>query len=172
MPSIIQSLAWKEWAERRASLGLGITWVVGGTLYGILDEAYFRVRAPVGTFCAVCLLYGLFAPVFLAMRTCLGEQTEGTLPFTSALPASGRQIAGVRLGGAVVTLVIPIVLGALLLSFALSTGVVEQVPARSDVVWGTSDITVRPALSGIEGVGLTWKIAAVSTAAAIELLLG
>jgi ABC-type transport system involved in multi-copper enzyme maturation permease subunit len=170
MSSVIRSLVCKESVERRASLGLGVAWVVGGTVYAIADEAYFRVRAPVGTFYAVCLLYGLFAPVFLAMRTCLGEQTQGTMPFTSSLPASRRQIASVRLGGAVVTLVAPIILGALLLSLVLS-GVVEQVPPRSDVVGGTSDITLRPALSGIDSVGLTWKVAAVSLAAATELFL-
>src|SRR5580658_4968910 len=126
MSSVIKRLIWKESVERRASLGLGIAWVVGGTFYGIVDEAYFRIRAPVGTFYAVCLLYGVFAPVFLAMRTCLGEQTQGTLPFTLSLPASRRLVAGVRLGGAVVTLVLPILLGALLLSSALSAGWVEQ----------------------------------------------
>jgi hypothetical protein len=171
MSSVIQSLAWKEWAERRASLALGIAWVVGGTLYGIADEAYFRIRAPVGTFYAVCLLYGVFAPVFLAMRTCLGEQTQGTLPFTLSLPASRRLVAGVRLGGAVVTLVLPILLGALLLSSALSAGWVEQVVPRSDVDWRNYDITLRPSLSGIESVALTWKVAVVSFAAATELLL-
>ncbi|HEV8066818.1 MAG TPA: hypothetical protein VGP76_03710 [Planctomycetaceae bacterium] len=171
MSSVIKSLIWKESIERRASLGLGIAWVVGGTLYGIADEAYFRVRAPVGTFDAVCLLYGLFAPVFLAMRTCLGEETQGTLPFTSALPASRRQITAVRLGGALVTLVLPILLGALLLSSALSAGLVEQVVPRSDEVWRNYDITLRPALSAIEAVGLTWQVTAVSVAAATELLL-
>jgi hypothetical protein len=171
MSSVIRSLVGKEWNERRASLGLGVAWVVGGTVYGIADEAYFRMRAPVGTFYAVGLLFGLFAPVFLAMRTSLGEQTQGTLLFTSALPASRRQIAGVRLGGAVVALAAPIVLGALLLSLVLSADVVQQVPPRSDAGGGTSDITLRPALSGIEAVGLTWKVAAVSVAAATELLL-
>jgi ABC-type transport system involved in multi-copper enzyme maturation permease subunit len=171
MSSVTKSLFWKESIERRASLGLGVAWVVGGTVYAIADEAYFRVRAPVGTFYAVCLLYGLFAPVFLAMRTCLGEQTQGTMPFTSSLPASRRQIASVRVGGAVVTLVAPIILGALLLSLVLSAGVVEQVPPRSEVVGGTSDITLRPALSGIDSVGFTWKVAAVSLAAATELFL-
>jgi hypothetical protein len=171
MASVIKSLTWKEWGERRVSLGLGLAWVVGGTFYGIADEAYFRVRAPVGTFYVVCLLYGLFAPVFLAMRTCLGEQTQGTLTFTSALPASGRQIACARLAGAVVTLVAPIVFGALLLSFALWAGVVEQVPPRSDALWGSSNITLRPALSAINAIGVTWEVAAVSVAAATELFL-
>jgi hypothetical protein len=171
MPSYIRSLAWKEWKERRGSLTLATAWVLGGTIYAIVDEVALQIRAPVGTFEGTCVLYGLFAPIFLAMRTALGEQTHGTRAFTSALPATRRQIAGARLSGAIVTLVAPIVLGATILSIALWAGVIEQAQPRSEDAWNGVELVRRPSLSGIEAAGFTWRVAAISAAADTELLL-
>ena len=70
MSSQIRSLAWKERREdRRASLGLTTAWILCGTIYTIAYELTFRIRGPVGSFYATCMVYGLFVAVFLAMRT-------------------------------------------------------------------------------------------------------
>ncbi len=167
----IRSLAWKEWRERRASLALAAAWIVSGTVYAIVYETAFRIRGPVSSFYLTSMVYGLFAAVFLAMRTSLGERTEGTLGFSSALPVTLRQVAGIRLAGAIITLAGPIFLGAAILSMVLLTGAIEQSPARPPHDLSYLDFTNRPSLSHVEAMGFTWKCAWVAAAQGIELLL-
>src|ERR1700685_4296888 len=107
----IRALIGKEWRERRASLYLATAWIAGWLVYTIAYEVATGIRGPVGRFNSVCLLYGFFAPVSLAMRTALGERTQGTFGFSASLPASLRQQAAVRILGGLVTLTAPIALG-------------------------------------------------------------
>ncbi|HET6328307.1 MAG TPA: hypothetical protein VFG04_26735 [Planctomycetaceae bacterium] len=167
----IRSLAWKEWRERRASLALATAWIVCGATYAIAYETVFHIRGPVSSLYVTCLLYGLFVAVFLAMRTSLGERTEGTLDFSSALPVTLRQAAGIRLAGAIITLAGPIFLGAALLSIVLLTGAIEQSPARPPHDPNYLDFTNRASLSRMEAIGFTWKCASIAAAQGIELLL-
>ena len=146
-------LAWKEWRERRASLYLATAWIAGWLVYMIVYEVATGIRGPVGRFYSVCLFYGLFAPVFLAMRTALGERTQGTFGFSASLPASLRQQAAVRVLGGLVTLTAPIALGAIVLSGILLTGAIEQSGFRPPPETNYLDFPKRPSISRMEAVG-------------------
>ena len=74
----LRSLIWKEWHERKWSLALGTAWIMLGVAYTVGYECAHRVHAPVASFLNTCMVYGLFAAVFLAMRTALGEVSQGT----------------------------------------------------------------------------------------------
>ncbi len=167
----LRSLIWKEWRERRGVFLLCTTWMLLGVVYAVGYERGHRMHAPVGGFNTTCMLYGLFAAVFLAMRTALGEVTQGTLGYSAALPVSLRQIAWVRLGGAIVTLVGPIVLGALVLSLFLATGFVEQGPTWSFDGVKFVLLPQRPPLSALESLELLWTITAITSASNVQILL-
>lgn len=167
----LRSLIWKECRERKWSLVLGITWVLLGIVCEVGYEGSHRVHAPVAVFHITCMLYGLFAAVFLAMGTALREVTQGTLGFSRALPVSLRQIAYVRLGGAVVTLGGPMVLGAVVLSLFLLTGFVEQGPVVIFEGGGYVPLPNRPSLRGLASSGLVWIVTVITVASSVELLL-
>ena len=167
----LRALVWKEWRERRASLYLATAWIAGWLVYTIAYEVATGIRGPVGRFYSVCLLYGLFAPVFLAMRTALGERTQGTFGFSASLPASLRQQAAVRMLGGLVTLTAPIALGAIVLSGMLLTGAIEQSGFRPPGETNYPDFPKRPSISSMEAVARTWQSAAIAAASASEFLL-
>jgi ABC-type transport system involved in multi-copper enzyme maturation permease subunit len=167
----IRALAWKEWRERRASLSLATAWIVCGLVYTIVYELATGIRGPVGRFYSICMIYGLFAPVFLAMRTALGERTQRTLGFSFSLPAPLRNLAIVRVVGALITLAGPIALGAIILSVVLLTGAIEQSGLRPPRDANYLDFEKRDSLSRLEAVGMTWRCAAIAAASASELLL-
>jgi ABC-type transport system involved in multi-copper enzyme maturation permease subunit len=167
----IRALVWKEWRERRTSLYLGITWILFGLVYTIVYEVTTGIRGPVGGFYSVCLVYGLFGPIFLAMRTALGERTQGTLGFSSSLPTPVRQRAAVRVLGALITLVGPIALGAVMLSLVLLTGAIEQSGLRMPHDANYVEFEKRISLTRWEAVGVTWQSAAIAAGSASELLL-
>jgi ABC-type transport system involved in multi-copper enzyme maturation permease subunit len=167
----IRALVWKEWRERRASLCLATAWIICGLVYTIAYELATGIRGPVSRFYSICMIYGLFAPVFLAMRTALGERTAGTFGFSASLPSPVRQLAAVRIVGGLITLAGPIALGAALLSLVLLTGALEQAGLRSPGDANYVDFEKRTSLSRMEAVGMTWRCAAIAAASASELLL-
>ncbi len=167
----IRALVWKEWRERRASLYLATAWIVCGLVYTIVYEVATGIRGPIGRFYSVCLIYSLFAPIFLAMRTALSERIAGTLGFSASLPAPVRQQAAVRVLGGLITLVGPIALGAALLSVVLLTGVLQQSGLRPPPDANYVDFEKRDPLSRWQAVGVTWQSAAIAAASASELLL-
>jgi ABC-type transport system involved in multi-copper enzyme maturation permease subunit len=167
----IRALAWKEWSERRASLCLAMAWIVFGLVYTIVYELATGIRCPIGRYYSICLVFGLFAPVFLAMRTALGERTQGTVGFSASLPAPVRQLAAIRVLGGLVTLVGPIAIGAIVLSLLLLAGVFEQSGLRMPYGPDYVEFQKRISLSRWEAVELTWQCAAIAAASAGELLL-
>jgi hypothetical protein len=167
----IRALVWKEWKERRTSLYLGIAWILFGLVYTIVYEVTTGIRGPVGRFYSICLIYGLFGPLFLAMRTAVGDRTQGTLGFSSSLPSPVRQQAAVRVLGALITLVGPIALGALMLSLALLTGAIKQSGLRMPHDANYVEFEKRISLTRWAAVGVTWQCAAIAVASASELLL-
>jgi ABC-type transport system involved in multi-copper enzyme maturation permease subunit len=167
----LRSLVWKEWHERKWPLALGATWIVIGVIYAVGYESFHRVHAPLASFYTTCTLFGIFWAVFLAMRTSLGEVTQGTLGFSSSLPVSLRQQAWVRLGGAVVALVGPVALGALALCVVLLVGIVEQASQSDPESLNYMRLPYRPVLSGFEASKLVWTVAAIATASSVQLLL-
>ncbi|MFG0334908.1 MAG: hypothetical protein ACF8TS_16250 [Maioricimonas sp. JB049] len=171
MTSQLASLVWKEFHERKWMLLAGTAWMILGVIYAVAYELGWQLRAPVGSFAGVCLLYGLFAPVFLAMRTSVGEVTRKTLGFSRALPVSTRRLAWARLLGAAACIVIPIAIGAVLMSLAVGTGLVEQALRRPTGDAPYVALPDRGSMDPLEAVGFVWTAAAISCAAGVELLL-
>ena len=89
----------------------------GGTLLG--DYNHISALA----------LYAVLMPIFIAMRTSLGETTNHTRSFSDGLPISIRARAGIRLAGGAAVLVVPIVVATALLSVAYALGWFGQVNA-------------------------------------------
>lgn len=171
MTTEFRVLLWKEWHERKWQLASCTAWILCCVIYVVSYESVHTYRTPVSRFYAACLLYGLFAPVILAMRTSLGEVTQKTLRFSAVLPVSLRRIAWVRLGGAIVVMVAPIILGTILMSIVLGAHVLEEVPPRPQLnsPWLTD--RAPASLSRLEAVGFLWKMTSVSVAQACELLI-
>lgn len=130
MRSALRPLWWKQWHEGRRSLLAFSLWMVTASLYIVAYETAHRFRAPVGHFSGIAMGYGFFAAVVLAMRCTRGEQTDGTHRFTETLPVRLRTVALIRVASGAVTLILPILLGASLLSLALAGGWIEQVQPR------------------------------------------
>jgi hypothetical protein len=170
MNSEIRSLIHKEWRERRTSIAVCSGWLLCCVFYAVAVERSHQVRDPVATFYQASQLYSLFAAVFLAMRTALGEQTLGTLGFSLSLPFSRERLAWTKLAGGGMTLLLPVILGAVVMSPILLSGFVEQAPPRSTMVTHIS-MPERPSLSAAEGTALLWTVTVVAIAGGVQLFL-
>ncbi|TWU28779.1 hypothetical protein [Novipirellula artificiosorum] len=126
----MRNLIWKQWRESRILLAIFTIWMILSVGYTVLYELGHGYRAVVGSFSSSAMLYNLVASIVLAVRTSQGEQTEGTLSFTTSLPISIYRVATVRIAAAASTLAIPLLIGAFLLAIALACGVVEQAEPR------------------------------------------
>jgi hypothetical protein len=116
MKSKLQKLIWQEWRQRRTQLAVCLLVMVSGTAYCIAGQWWLGFRNPADSFFVTAFTYGVLMPIFLAMRTSLGESTDRTRSFSDGLPISARQRGWIRLAGGAAVLVLPIVVGALLLS--------------------------------------------------------
>jgi hypothetical protein len=163
-------LIWKEWQERKWQLALGAAWMLCGAVYVVWYESAHRVRAPVAGLYSVASMFGVLAAVLLAIRTAVGEKTQHTLGFSAAMPVSIRRQAWVRLAGAAITLAVPMLLGAAVLTFALGMGGVEQATPRSPEVSRISLLS-RDSLPAFEAVGFLWRATALEISAAVTLLV-
>src|SRR5579863_1386332 len=163
-------LIWKEWQERKWQLALGVTWMLCGSVYVVWYEMAHRFRAPVASLYSVTTMFGVLAAVLLAIRTAVGEKTQRTLGFSAALPVSVRQQAWTRLGGAIITMALPIILGAVVLTVALATGLVEQASPRLDRMTYVS-LPNRASLTAFEAISFLWRATAVETSATVTLLV-
>ena len=139
-------------------------WMVGGTLYCIAYEWFHEFRAPVTSFRGTAMLFGLFMPLFLAMRTSLGETTDRTRSFSDALPISSRRRGWIRLAGGAGVLIVPILIGAMLLSLCLAFGCIDQA-----LFSPTVEISQRASLNALSAVGLVWCDTAIALWAATTL---
>jgi len=164
-------LWWVEWRQRRMTFLVCVAWMVGAAVYAVAYNASHAFRAPVASLFASGLLYGLFVPIFLAMRTSLGETTDGTRAFGDALPVSVRNRAWVRLLGGAATLVVPIAVAAVLISVCLATGWVEQALPRGAPGPTYVDHLQRASLIASGAVGQCWEVAAVVACSSTTLYL-
>lgn len=127
----MKSLWWKQWHESKRLLAIFTLWMTIAALYAIGYELGHHYRAIVGHFSGLAGFYGLFASIVLAMRAARGEQTDGTMSFSEALPISTRRMGTVRIVAAIATLAIPILIAAAILSIALVSGLVTQGEPRT-----------------------------------------
>lgn len=123
-------LVWKQWRENRGYLAAFTAWMVLAVCYCVGYEWGYGFRACIGQFSGWAMFYSLVAAIVLAMQAAVGEHAAGTLSFSASLPVSLRRMAAVRIGAAAMTLAIPILIAALLLSVALAGGLLEQAEPR------------------------------------------
>ncbi|MCA9016749.1 MAG: hypothetical protein KDA77_15560 [Planctomycetaceae bacterium] len=171
MDIVLQSLLWKEWQERKRTFWVCLAWILSGVIYVIVYETVSGYRTPVARFGSICMVYSMFMTVFLAMRVCLGEVTQGTLRFTSSLPVSRSGVATVRLMGGIVCLVAPIFLGAMILALLLALGILEQVPARREGFPSGFSIGELSSLAPVDGLILLAKVTSIVAESASGLFL-
>ncbi len=166
----IRSLIQKEWRERRTPFAVCSGWMLACAFYVMAYELTYQVRGPVAGYYGSSLMYTMFAAVFLAMKTALGEQTMGTLGFSLSLPISRKRLAWTKLAGGATTLVLPIVIGALVMTPLVLSGIVEQAPVRPPQD-AYVRMPLRPSLSAVDAVGLLWSVTAIAIAGGAQLLL-
>ena len=179
MDFVLQSLLWKEWRERRRTFFVCLAWILCGAIYVVFYESTSGCRTPVSRYGTVCLIYSLCMSVFLAMRVSLSEVTDQTISFSRMLPVLLSKVAAVRLGMAIFALIVPILLGALVLLVFLASGLLEQVPSRSEQFSSGSEIVaipganqvLRPSLAAGGAVSLLTKLTCVSMVQTTALFL-
>jgi hypothetical protein len=169
MNSRMNSLIWKQWHENKRVALVCLGWMIVAALYAIGYEMGHRLRAPVGHISGLALVYTMFMAVFLAMRTAQGEHTDGTYPFSAALPIALRRIAAVRIWSGAVTLGAPILVAAGLLTAAFCSGLVEQAMPR--IFESRIGLPDRPAASLGTALGQLWTVTGVAFLGGLELLL-
>ena len=163
------SLLWKQWRENNRYLAMFTAWMILAAVYAVGYEVGHRLHAMVGHFSGLASFYSITAAVFLAMRTAGGEQTAGTHVFSASLPVSMRLMATYRIAGAVATLAIPILVAAVLLSLALSSGVVEQGLPRG--LSASTRLPQRDTASTITALEQLWSVTAITIWGGVQLLL-
>jgi hypothetical protein len=165
-----RSLIHKEWRQWRTPLAVCSGWILCCVFYVVAYECTRQFRAPVAAFSAASLLYTLLAAIFLGMKTALGEQTQGTLGFSLSLPVSRRRLAWTRLAGGALTLALPVVVGAVVMTPILFSGIIEQAQVRPPSGAYVSMLK-RPSLSAAEAAGLLWTVTAIAVANGVQFLL-
>jgi hypothetical protein len=121
---------------------------------------------------AASLAQHYFLPIFIAMRTSLGELTDRTRSFHDGLPVSTSTRGTVRLVGGLAVLVVPIISAAIILSICLASGWVEQALERAADYWNTRfRLTDRPSLGRLAAIAMLWRVAAIAMASATMLYL-
>jgi hypothetical protein len=166
----LRSLLWKEWRERRTQFFVSTFAMIAATVACLANEWAHRSLEPVDSFYGTALLFGWLMPVFVAMRTSLGETTDRTRSFTSALPISPRRRGWIRLAAGAGVLVVPIVLSAVLLSLYLAAGWVEQLAPAGTGSISPADRPAHDVASALRLVACVTVVAACATTALYILL--
>lgn len=169
MSPAFRSLLSKEWSERRRLLSWGTVLFLIYLGYCVAYELEFQNRVLASSYYTTCLMFSWMGAILLAMTTVTGEYTQRTLRFSASLPASLNQIAWTRLIGAWVTIATPILVGALVITPLLATGLFEQAGLRPwDYGMGnTLRLPDRPSLSRWEAVQFLWTLCAIAFASAL-----
>jgi hypothetical protein len=119
----LKMLLWKEWRERRDQLFLCLglagacalcaaIWTFGRMLRGDRPDRF--------PWEVIAWFYSLVMPLFIAMRTACGEETDRTTTFSLALPVAPLRAAWIRLSGGAMVLLAPFVLIVALASTGLA----------------------------------------------------
>jgi len=167
----MNSLLWKQWRESKGLLAIFTAWMIAAAVYVVSYELGHRYHAAIGSFSTWAWFYGIVAAIFLAMRTARGEEADGTMSFTAALPISLRRSGAARIVGAVLTLVIPIVIGASLFSLALASGLIEQAAPRTPLGPAYHRLLERDLAPFTTSLEQLWSVAAIAIFGGTQLLL-
>ena len=163
----LRSLFAKEWTERRSTLNWGLIFVILYVGYCVAYEIEYQTRAPIAAYYSGCSTALCLIAVLIAMPTAAGEYTRRTIGFSASLPVSLRQVAWVRLLGAWMCVVLPVVVGTLVITVLLASGVIEQAGLRGPT---QDSLTSRASLSPVAAIGVLWTTTAITLAAVMELL--
>ena len=163
----LRSLFAKEWAERRSTLTWGLIFVVLYVGYCVAYEIEYQTRAPIAAYYSGCSTALCLIAVLIAMPTAAGEYTRRTIGFSASLPISLRQIAWVRLLGAWMCVVLPVLVGTLAITVLLASGVIEQAGLRGP---SHDSLTSRASLAPISAIGVLWTTTTITLAGVMELL--
>ena len=161
-----RSLLSKEWSERRRMFQLGTTMFLVFLGYSIAYQLEYQTRALVAAFHSTALIFGCISAILLAMSTVSGEYSQRTIKFSQSLPVRLSTVAWARLLGAWCCLIIPILVGAIVITLLLTSGVVEQAGLRSAV----TRLPDRPSLSRLEAIGFLWTVTAVAIALVLHFV--
>lgn len=165
----LSSLAWKYWREDRTYIVLAMVASLLLTCHVIAYDALHQLHAFVGHFSQASSALALIGAILLAMRTAKGEQSSRTHTFSSALPISMRTQATVRLLGSMLTLALPILLSATILSITTSSGLIQQVLPRTSLHY--VPLIQREVAPLSITLSQLWSLAAIEIAAGWQLLL-
>ena len=163
----LRSLFAKEWTERRSTLNWGLIFVILYVGYCVAYEIEYQNRDPIAAFYSGCSTALCLIAVLLAMPTAAGEYTRRTIGFSASLPVTLQQIAWVRLLGAWLCIVLPVLVGTLVITVLLASGVIEQAELRGPT---RDSLTSRASLSPISAIGVLWTTTAITLAAVMELM--
>ena len=103
--SLWLNLLRKEWLEHRWKLASLTAIILCVTLFVIWDDP----RAIVPVIAPVALLYGAFAPIFVAMEISSAEHAQRTIDFVRAQPIPTWKPAAVRVAMGAVVLLLPVI---------------------------------------------------------------
>lgn len=168
-----RSLLAKEWMERRRLFLFGVGCLVVYLGYCLAYELEHRTQAFVASFSSTCQGFGWLAAVLLAMTTATGESMRGSLKFSASLPVSLKQVGWARLLDAWSFLAGLIVIGALLITPFVASGLFEQTQFRPAYAVSGGDhvsFSERPIYSRLEAVGALWLVAAIAIVSSIYLV--
>ncbi|HEY1785361.1 MAG TPA: hypothetical protein VGG30_07410, partial [Pirellulales bacterium] len=167
----LRNLVWMEIHQRRTQLALCLLWVVGAAVYCLTLALWGRTLLGDYNHISAEDLYAMLMPIFIAMRTSLGEVTDRTRSFSDGLPISIRWRAGVRLAGGAAVLVAPIVLATALLSVAYALGWFGPANAPPPVADSPAGLPDRGSMMALSVLGQLWFTNSVVAFAAVCLYL-
>src|SRR6476659_509745 len=145
MQSIWQSLAWKEWHEHKWKL-VSILAVMLGLMAFVAVMSHRERHALVESFYVSMMLGGIPLAIFIGLGIAAGEQSRGTLRFLQALPVPMWRVALHKLGFALLSLIAPVLITALIV-IALRT-LVYYLGGLDDIFIATESIDGEPVWSG------------------------
>jgi hypothetical protein len=106
MKTIWSSLILKEWHEHKWKLAAIAAVICGASTVALLagegDE--FGLAFAMMLFCVIPL------SIFVGLSSAASERSRNTMPFLQSLPALMRQIAAVKLGWGLITVIVPVLL--------------------------------------------------------------
>lgn len=169
---ILRQLLWKQWRENRLHLWCFTAWMALVVVYAVAYEKTHHFRMVAGSLLSWGLFYTWFGSVILAVHAGRNGSADPTNRFTAQLPVSARVYGAIRLLGAVLTLVVPLVLATLTLSLAMGLGWVEQAELR-EAFQGAKSVALesRTTLPTSGALASLWTIAGIVLAMGVELLL-
>ncbi|HEX4142154.1 MAG TPA: hypothetical protein VHY91_01280 [Pirellulales bacterium] len=163
----LRNLAWVELRERRMQWVVCLLWMVGSAVYCIASVFWGGTLFGDSNHISAQHLYVMLVPIFIAMRTSLGETTDHTRSFSDGLPISARLRAAVRLAGGASVLVVPILVATALLSLAFALGWFGQGNIRPPVADHPAGLPDRESMIALSVLAQLWFTAGVIAFSAV-----